>query len=287
MKFYGACAFALLVVMLGNPATVAARSTASIEAVDKENLRVCADPSNMPFSNEEGEGFENDIARLLAEWLNMELVYEWFPQVIGYVRNTLTKKRCDVILGINAGNALVLNTNPYWRWGHSMVYLKDAGIIVDRPNHPQLANLRIGAVAGTPTNNLLAQFNLLARVRPYRLHFDTRQENIGKTMMQDLKNGLVDILFISAPIAAHYGKTEDLDLVMIPLETTNQGYGKMDFLMSMGVRDGENDWKRTLNLFIREKKDDIQAIFKKHGIPTLPLYPGRKKRKSPAKKPPA
>ena len=69
-----------------------ARAT-SIQAVDAETLRVCADPANMPFSNKEQEGFENDIARLLAQWLKKDLSYDWFPQAIGYVRNTLNKKR--------------------------------------------------------------------------------------------------------------------------------------------------------------------------------------------------
>ena len=64
----------------------------AIEAVDKENLRVCADPSNLPFSNDKGEGFENEIAELLGKKLNIPVVYDYFPQVIGYVRNTLDKK---------------------------------------------------------------------------------------------------------------------------------------------------------------------------------------------------
>ena len=113
----------------------------AIEAVDTENLRVCADPSNLPFSNEKGEGFENAIADLLGEKLNIPVVYEYFPQVIGYVRNTLNKKKCDILIGITAGNDLVLNTIPYKRWSYGMIFLKDNGIEVDRPNHPQLADL--------------------------------------------------------------------------------------------------------------------------------------------------
>ena len=128
---------------------VNARESA-IEAVDTKNLRVCADPSNLPFSNEKGEGFENDIAKLLGEKLGIPVVYEYFPQVIGYVRNTLNKKKCDIIIGITASNDLVLNTVPYMRWSYGMLFLKDNGIDVDRPNHPQLADLSIGVQAGTP-----------------------------------------------------------------------------------------------------------------------------------------
>ena len=122
----------------------------AIEAVDTENLRVCADPSNLPFSNESKQGYENDIANLLGKELGIPVVYEFFPQVIGYVRNTLNKKKCDIIIGITASNDLVLNTVPYMRWSYGMFYLKDNGIEVDRPNHPQLADLSIGVQAGTP-----------------------------------------------------------------------------------------------------------------------------------------
>ena len=144
----------------------------AIEAVDKENLRVCADPSNLPFSNDKGEGFENEIAELLGKKLNIPVVYDYFPQVIGYVRNTLDKKKCDIIIGITAGNELVLNTVPYMRWAYGMVYLKDSEIEVDRPDHPQLAELSIGVQAGTPPTFVLQRYNLMGRVRPYNLTFD-------------------------------------------------------------------------------------------------------------------
>ena len=88
----------------------------AIEAVDTNFLRVCADPSNLPFSNEKGEGFENDIAELIGTKFNIPVVYDYMPQVIGYVRETLNKKKCDIIIGITGSNDLVLNTVPYMRW---------------------------------------------------------------------------------------------------------------------------------------------------------------------------
>ena len=45
----------------------------SIELVDPKVLRVCADPRNLPFSNETGEGFENKLAVLFAEKLQKKL----------------------------------------------------------------------------------------------------------------------------------------------------------------------------------------------------------------------
>ena len=158
----------LILILVVSYSSVHSRESA-IEAVDTTTLRVCADPSNLPFSNENGDGFENDIAELIGKKLSIPVVYDFFPQVIGYVRNTLNKKKCDIIIGITASNDLVLNTVPYMRWSYSMVFLNDNGIDVNRPNHPQLADLRIGAQAGTPPTFLLQRYNLMSRVRPYNL----------------------------------------------------------------------------------------------------------------------
>ena len=259
---------------------VEARESA-IEAVDKNHLRVCADPANLPFSNEKKEGFENEIAELIGEKFEIPVVYDYFPQVIGYVRNTLNKKKCDIIIGITGSNELVLNTIPYMRWSYVMVFLNDNGINVDRPNHPQLADLRIGAIAGTPPTFILQRYNLMGKVRPYNLTFDPRVAVIGESMIEDLIDGLVDINFMSGPIASHYLHKKGFnkkDFTMIPLETTDQGWGRMDFYTTMGVRDGETDWKKKLNRFIKENQKEIDAILINHNIPTLSLRPGKRKK---------
>ena len=206
--------FTFILLFLFYSFCLSARESA-IEAVDTENLRVCADPSNLPFSNENKEGFENDIANLLGDKLGIPVVYEFFPQVIGYVRNTLNKKKCDIIIGITASNDLVLNTVPYMRWSYGMFYLKDNGIEVDRPNHPQLADLSIGVQAGTPPTFVLQRYNLMGRVRPYNLTFDPRKAVIGESMIEDLIDGLIDIAFMSGPIASHYLNKKGFDKKII------------------------------------------------------------------------
>src|SRR6187399_1557172 len=69
-------------------------------------LRVCADPANMPLSNSQGEGYENRIAQALARDLGRRIEFTFFPQRIGFVRNTLRQRdestnqfKCDVIIG--------------------------------------------------------------------------------------------------------------------------------------------------------------------------------------------
>ena len=269
-----------LILLLSLVEKTSARETA-IEAVDKNNLRVCADPSNLPFSNEDGEGFENEIAELLGSKLNIPVVYEFFPQVIGYVRNTLNKKKCDVIIGITANHELVLNTVPYMRWSYGMIFLKDNGIDVNRPDHPQLAELSIGVQAGTPPTFVLQRYNLMSRVRPYNLTFDPRVAVIGETMIDDLIDGLTDIVFMSGPIGTHYLNKKGYDntkYTFIPLETTDQGWGRMDYYTTMGVRDGETDWKKKLNKFIKSNQNEIDAILTKHNVPILSLRPGKRKK---------
>src|ERR1700730_7953228 len=86
---------------------------AEFELVDPKVLRVCADPRNLPFSNEKGEGFENKLAELLAGKLDKKLAYVWYPQATGFVRNTLGARRCDVIPGFPQGDELAQATNPY------------------------------------------------------------------------------------------------------------------------------------------------------------------------------
>src|SRR5262245_31538059 len=96
------------------------------ETVDHPALRVCADANNLPLSNDKGEGFENKIAELLATELGVPVRYTWFPDTMGFIRNTLTAHKCDLIIGTVAGNDLLQNTNPYYRTSYAFIYRKDA-----------------------------------------------------------------------------------------------------------------------------------------------------------------
>ena len=96
------------------------------DLVDRSALRVCADPANMPFSNDKGQGFENKIADLLARKLNVPVIYTWFPQAIGFVRNTLGARKCDLVIGFPQGDELVQNTNAYYRSAYALVYRTDS-----------------------------------------------------------------------------------------------------------------------------------------------------------------
>src|SRR5947208_8869388 len=127
------------------------RPDLSIELIDPKVLRVCADPNNMPFSTDKGEGFENKLAELLANKLGKGLSYSFYPQATGFVRNTLAAHKCDVIMGVPQGDDLVQVTNPYYRTAYALVFRQGHGLDgVDTLGDPRLKGKRLGVVAGTP-----------------------------------------------------------------------------------------------------------------------------------------
>src|SRR3954463_1646825 len=150
----------------------------SIELVDPKVLRVCADPRNMPFSNEKGEGFENKLAELFAAKLQKRLDYMFFPQATGFVRVTLAAHRCDVIMGFPQGDDLVQGTNPYYRTAYALVAKQGSGLDeVAALNDARLKGKHIGIVAGTPPATNMTVNGLMADAKPYPLMIDTRYDS--------------------------------------------------------------------------------------------------------------
>src|SRR3977135_4518723 len=121
---------ALAAMLASSPAFSQGREVPelSLELVDPKVLRVCADPHNLPFSNEKGEGFENKLAELFAEKLNKKLDYMYFPQATGFVRMTLGAHRCDVSMGFPQGDDLVQGTKPYYRTTYELVTKQGSGL---------------------------------------------------------------------------------------------------------------------------------------------------------------
>jgi len=160
MRWLPVSLFAVL-SMLGSAQRLHAQTSdsgdLSIELVDPKVLRVCADPRNMPFSSEKGDGFENKIAELFAEKLHKTLDYAFFPQATGFVRVTLGAHRCDVIIGFPQGNDLVQGTNPYYRTAYALVAKAGSGLEdVTTLGDERLKGKHIGIIAGTPTSVTVA-----------------------------------------------------------------------------------------------------------------------------------
>src|SRR5260370_10335383 len=206
---------ALLVSRLAIAATLVSRDVCraqtsesgdlSIELVDPKVLRVCADPRNLPFSNEKGEGFENKLGEFFAEKLQKKLDYMIFPQATGFVRMTLGAHRCDVIMGFPQGDELVQGTNPYYRTAYALVARPGSGLEdVASLGDERLKGKRLGIVAGTPPATNMAANGLMTNARPYPLMIDTRIDSSAVAMIKDLIVGEIDAGGLWGPMAGYY-----------------------------------------------------------------------------------
>lgn len=241
------------------------------DLVDRAAFRVCADPANLPLSAEDGSGFENRIAELVADRLGVPVQYTWFPQVIGFVRQTLGAGKCDVVIGYAQGDELVLNTNHYYTSTHVLVVRADSDLAgVTRLSDPALKGRRLGVVAGSPPATHVARLGMMKDARPYDLMTDRRVENPAGDMLRDVEGGVTDGALMWGPIAGPMAKG-NAALKVIPLVGEAET-PRLFFRITMGVRAGEDVWKRELNSLIRRNQAEIDAILREAGVPLVDDY---------------
>lgn len=236
------------------------------ERDEREHLRVCADGNNLPFTNREEQGFENRIAQLLAEDLGKPLTYVWAPQIMGFVRNTLELRVCDVIMGVAAGYEFVQGSNAYYRSVYSLIVPESSDIEITSLNDPSLQGRRIGAITETPPIVPLRRAG--ASIKGYPLQVDTRVRAPVKDAIEDIAAGTTEGAVLWGPIAGYYAAQQEPALKVIPLidDTTD---AHLQYRITMGIRRGEPQWKDTLNDFIERHQDDINAILADYDVPLL------------------
>jgi len=266
-RFGLSIAGALLAVIAGAHAQAPGLG-AQAELVDPHVFRACVDPRNMPFSDKNGDGFEDKLAALLASKLNEPVSFTYFPQVIGFVKNTLNADRCDVVMGVSQGYELMQTTNPYYHTAYALIFKPGSGLDgVSSLEDPRLKDKRIGIVAGTPPATLMVQDGLMAKAKPYPLTVDTRYDAPTKAMVDDLVAGRIDAGVLWGPIAGYYSKHAGTPLTVVPL-LSERGV-PMDFHISLGVRHTDQSWKRTLNKLIAENQGEINKLLESYGVPLL------------------
>jgi quinoprotein dehydrogenase-associated probable ABC transporter substrate-binding protein len=234
-----------------------------------DSLRVCADPHNLPFSNEQGEGFENKLAAMFAAKLGKRLGYAWYPQATGFVRNTLSAHRCDVVMGFPQGDDLVQSTNPYYRTAYALIFKTGDDLAgIDSLADARLKQKRIGVVAGTPPTTYLAANGLLTRTKPYALMVDTRVDSSAEAMVNDLKTGEIDIGMLWGPMAGFFARQANPQIEVVPL-LKDTGGPRLAYRIAMGVRTSDQNWKRELNRLIHENQSEINKLLLSYGVPLL------------------
>ena len=244
-------------------------------------LRVCADPDNMPFSNRSGEGFENRIATELAGDLGKKVEYTWFPQRMGFVRNTLKKKddqgrfACDVIIGVPAGYELTATTKPYMRSTYALVHaprpdfdtLQSADELL-KLTPAQLKSLRIGVFAQSPGADWLLRNQMLDHAAMYAQQSGDPDLTPAMIIERDLAAGKIDLGIVWGPIAGYLVRQHAApSWGAIPFAHDPQI--RFDYPIAMGVRFGEREWQETLNQWIAKNPDKIRRILQDFRVPLL------------------
>ena len=258
--------------------------TGNISASERKAFRVCAPPHNLPLSTKTEEGYENKIAELLASKLGLPLEYVWFPQRIGFIRNTLRFNNtpdesyiCDIVIGVIENFELAATTKPYLRSSWAMVYVKGRGLDFiksqkDLKNltEEQKSLLRIGLWDKGPAPDYIYLRGLMDYATPYQMMSGDTERNAGRIIEDDLINDKINLTFVWGPIAGYYGKKiKDHEVVVIPMQ--NELRIPFEYQISMAVRYGEKEWKEQINQLIDENQDEINQILDDYGVPRLPV----------------
>jgi mxaJ protein len=236
-----------------------------------KELRICADPDNLPYSSERLDGFENKIADLLAKDLGAVLSYYWWPHQRGLVRNTLQAGNCDVLIGIPKGYDLVLWTKPYYRTGYVIAYPKSRGFQIASLDDPMLKRLRIGVHLNTPPFEALGERGIRDNLVGYSLFFDYRVADAADRpakVMDDLYQGAIDVAVVWGPLAGYSARQHRASsLELVPLQ--DNGTIPMSFEMSMGVKKGNKELKALLEGALDRRQAEIRKVLEDYGVPIL------------------
>ena len=196
--------FVCAVVLIGKALAQEQLLDLSLELVDPKILRVCADPRNMPFSDEQGEGFENKLAELLAKKLGKGLAYTWYPQATGFVRNTLGAHKCDVVMGFPQGNDIVQSTNPYYRTSYALIFKPGNGLdgIVRESALHERGDPEVRPADEVMDGPVDGRVEGRAQGQRCRQHADARSDEYGVSMLH------FDRLFTDDELAPHLDRLE-------------------------------------------------------------------------------
>jgi mxaJ protein len=241
-----------------------------------KELRVCADPNNLPFSNRKEEGFENRLADLVAHELGARVRYVWQAQRRGLIRNTLGADACDVLMGFPAGSDRVLTTRPYYRSSYVFVYRKDRGLNIRSLDDPRLRSLKIGVqlvgddYANTPPVHALGRRGIVKNLVGFRVVGDYSEQNPPARIIDAVITGGVDVAIAWGPLAGFFAKKASVPIAVVPLVPEIDPPGlRFAFDISLAVRKGDETLKQRLDSILVRRKPSIDSLLTAYGVPIL------------------
>lgn len=247
-------------------------------ATNVRELRVCADPNNLPFSNKREQGFENRIAELVARDLHAKLSYVWWAQRRGFVRSTLNENQCDLLIGVPSSFERARTTIPYYRSTYVFVTRADTHLKIESFDDPQLRRLKIGVqligddATNTPPAHALSKRNIISNVRGYSVYGDYRQPNPPARVIDAVARGDVDVSIAWGPLAGYFAQREPVRLEVTPVSPQiDLPFLPFVFDISMGVRRGNDALRDELNAVIVRRRSEIDRILSEYGVPRLDI----------------
>ncbi len=241
-------------------------------------LRVCADPNNLPFSNQQQQGFENRIAELVARDLGAKLSYVWWAQRRGFVRNTINQNQCDLLIGVPASFERTRPTIPYYRSTYVFVTRRDRHLRIASFDDPQLKRLRVGVQLigddgiNTPPAHALSNRGIIRNVKGYSVYADYRQPNPPARIIDAVANGDVDVAVAWGPLAGYFAQRESVPLDVRPVSPQiDLPFLPFVFDISMGVRRGNDVLREQLNAIIERRRPEIDLILADYAVPRVDI----------------
>jgi mxaJ protein len=242
---------------------------------------VCADPNNLPFSNERQEGFENRIATVIAADLHARLEYTWFPQRRGFIRNTLRAGLCDAVVGVPDRFELTATTRPYYRSTYVFVTRQDSNISVHSLDDAALRKLTIGVhvigddYANPPPMHALARRNIIHNVSGYTIYGDYSQPNPPARLIEAVASREVDVAIVWGPLAGYFSRRQSVPLKISAVSPESDGPAiPLAFNIALGVRKDDTALRTELEGVLDRRSTEISSILTEFGVPMKPLSGG-------------
>jgi mxaJ protein len=239
-------------------------------------LRICADPNNLPFSNQAEQGFENRIARLIAADLGAEVRYTWWAQRRGFVRNTLRAGRCDLIPGVPARFEPVATTAPYYSSSYVFLTRADLDPAIESLDDPRLRRLRIGVhligddYANPPPVTALARRGIIRNVAGYSIYGDYRDPNPPARLVEAVARGEVDVAIVWGPLGGYFATREGVPLRVTRMRETDDGQDvPFVFQIAMGVRPEDSLLLHEVDSVLTRRRAEVRRILGEYGVPLV------------------